>query len=124
MLIGFIVNIVLILFGYYLGLKKAQEDLQRLINESTEIREAWERYLLSKEAENKKDHTENDTGAPEGGTVTISAEDVEDVKKRVYKSFNITDNIGGTEAPEGDPEEEEGATEDTEKKSIYDKYTP
>lgn len=123
MLIGFIVNIALILFGYYLGLKKAQEDLQRLINESTEIREAWERYLLSKEAENKKDHTENDTGAPEGGTVTISAEDVEDVKKRVYKSFNITDNIGGTGTPEGDPEEE-GATEDTEKKSIYNKYTP
>ena len=123
MLIGFIVNIVLILFGYYLGLKKAQEDLQRLINESTEIREAWERYLLSKEAENKKDHTENDTGAPEGGTVTISAEDVEDVKKRVYKSFNITDNIGGTGTSEGDPEEE-GATEDTNKKSIYNKYTP
>src|SRR5699024_640376 len=118
MLIGFIVNILLILFGYYLGLKKAQEDLQRLINESTEIREAWERYLLSKEAEDKKDHTEDDAGAPEGGTVTISAEDVEDVKKRVYKSFNITDNIGGTGTSE------EGATEDNNKKSIYNKYTP
>ena len=86
MLVSLIVNITLVVIGYYIGIMKAKEDWQRHINESPEIEEAFRSYI--KERDTPEEVPE--TLVPEEVPEVLEPEEVyEPPEGRMFKLFNV-----------------------------------
>ena len=81
MLASLIVNITLVVIGYYIGIMKAKEDWQRYINESPEIAEAFRSFITERDAPEEE---------PEEVPEVLEPEEVyEPPEGRMFKLFNV-----------------------------------
>lgn len=69
MILAIVLNLALILFGYYLGLKKAKKDWEELINGSDILKSAFEYYHTSQLEE--AEDTSNDKPPVDAGAVNV-----------------------------------------------------
>lgn len=106
MIISIIINVILVLIGYFIGLKTAKEEFEKMINNNKELQDAWRRYLIEQAEEAEGDaeappeasEAEETAEAPEAEeTAEAVPEGAEVIDGRVFKSFNLYSNIGATE---------------------------
>ena len=97
MIVSIIINVILVLIGYFIGLKTAKEEFEKMINNNKELQDAW-RLLLIKQAEEAEGDAEAPPEASEAEeTAEAVPEGAEVIDGRVFKSFNLYSNIGATE---------------------------
>lgn len=101
MIISIIINVILVLIGYFIGLKTAKEEFEKMINNNKELQDAWRRYLIeqAEEAEGDAEAPPEASEAEAEETAEAVPEGAEVIDGRVFKSFNLYSNIG---APEED----------------------